>query len=182
MNRALVTKPLGGLLSLTAVIALLSACAESPEEVVDSAYEEQPEVSAPAPSGADVITSIDADGNVAPFGFASREPVEVPPLETEQASAPASTPETAAAGAESALFAAQCSSCHGRDAQGVEGLGVSLVDSQLVADSSAADLTEFLKVGRMPDSPDSQTGVPMPGFAWMTAEQLAEIVGYIQQL
>ena len=62
------------------------------------------------------------------------------------------------------------------------GLGVSLIDSELVAASSEAELTEFLKVGRLPDSPDSVTGIPMPAFDWMTAEQLDEIVSYVKQL
>ena len=64
----------------------------------------------------------------------------------------------------------------------MQGLGLNLVDSELVAASSAEELTAFLKAGRAGDSPDNTTGVPMPSFIWMSDEDLVEITGYVQSL
>ena len=120
------------------------------------------------------MASIDADGNIAPFGMASKQPV------------PVAEPEVAAVqaqlAAESAVYAANCVACHGADAAGVEGLGLSLVESDLVAKSSAEQLVIFIANGRLPDSPDSVTGVPMPAFAWMDAADLTEVAVYIKSL
>ena len=159
-------------------LVLLTACGQQPpENEPAAAAPAEPEAAEPA---GEKIASVDADGNVAPFGFASREPVPVPPAE--------GTAEVAAAGdavataTTSALYGTHCVACHGVDAKGVEGLGLSLVDSQLVASSDEAALADFLKAGRLPDSPDSVTGVPMPAFAWMSDEQLGEITGYLKSL
>ena len=127
------------------------------------------------------LASVDENGNVAPFGFASRQPVNVPPAEGAE-EATVGEEAMAAADASSALYTTHCVACHGADAQGVQGLGLNLVESQLVAGSDEAALAEFLKVGRLPDSPDSVTGVPMPAFAWMSDEQLTEITGYLKSL
>jgi hypothetical protein len=54
--------------------------------------------------------------------------------------------------------------CHGVHAGGVEGLGISLVDSEFAGSATPEDLTEFLKVGRRPNDPASITGRPMPVF------------------
>ncbi len=124
----------------------------------------------------DGVPSVDAAGNVAPFGMASRAQREV-------AAAPVEPVASAAAAAPaSAVYAANCVACHGADAQGVEGLGLNLVASQLVAGSSAAELVEFLKAGRMPGSPDSVTGVPMPAFAWLPQADLDEVAAYLKSL
>jgi mono/diheme cytochrome c family protein len=91
--------------------------------------------------------------------------------------------DTAATGAStSVVFGTNCVACHGPDAKGVQGLGVSLVDSKLVSDSSSADLIAFLKEGRAADSPDNVSGVPMPSFAWMTEADLAEVTAYLKSL
>jgi len=118
------------------------------------------------------VGTIDADGNVAPFGMASRQPVPVPEAE----SAPPAAAEV------SAVYAAQCIACHGMDAKGVPGLGLDLVDSKLVDSSSNAELVAFLQEGRPADSPDTVTGVPMPAFAWMDEADLDEVVVYIRGL
>jgi len=175
MNRASRLNPLGGLASLCVVLAALSACSQPDEGAADVAAEAPP-VAAPEQAGGDEVTSVDADGNVAPFGMASRQPVEIPPLEV------AATETIADAGNQSAEFGMRCAACHGPDAKGVEGLGVNLVESQLVADSSEAELVAFLKVGRLGDSPDSSTGIAMPGFNYLTAEQLTEVSSYLKQL
>jgi mono/diheme cytochrome c family protein len=144
----------------------LIGCGQPAPDVVE-------EAAAPAANDGQLV-SIDADGNIAPFGMASRQPV---PVSEPEAAAPVEQ-----AGTASAAYAAQCSACHGADAKGVEGLGLNLVESELVAGSSPDELIAFLQAGRQPGSPDSVTGVPMPAFAWMEAADLAEIAGYLKSL
>ena len=163
---------------LVCSLVLISACGQKPADDVAAAppaEEAPPSVAAPQVNERGV-QSVDADGNVAPFGMASRKPV---PL-AEPAAAPVE--EVAAVAATSALYGVHCSACHGQDAKGVQGLGLNLVDSELVAASSAEELTAFLKAGRAGDSPDNTTGVPMPSFVWMSDEDLAEITGHLQSL
>jgi mono/diheme cytochrome c family protein len=153
--------------------ALLLAACEQPEPEAEQPV--APEATSETAVGGDTLVSIDADGNIAPFGYASKQPVPVP-------DAPAAAGTVAAAAASSATYSVHCVACHGADAAGVEGLGLNLVESQLVASASPAELTAFLKEGRLPDSPDSVTGIPMPAFAWMTDEQLAEVTAYLKSL
>jgi mono/diheme cytochrome c family protein len=174
MNRFSVVLTNGLLLG---ALVLLSACGQKPTEDVDAApaAEAPPSVAEPQVNERGV-QSVDADGNVAPFGMASRKPVPLPEL------AAAPVEEVAAVAATSALYGAHCSACHGQDATGVQGLGLNLVESELVADSSEEELAAFLKAGRAGDSPDNTTGVPMPSFVWMSDENLAEITGHLQSL
>jgi mono/diheme cytochrome c family protein len=154
-------------LSLT--FLLLGAC-EQPASEVEAVAETPPL----AETNSNQLASIDADGNIAPFGFASKQPVEVPAAVTQET--------VAAVASTSEVYSVHCAACHGADATGVEGLGLNLVESELVTTSSQAELTAFLKEGRLPDSPDSVTGVPMPSFVWMSDAQLAEVTGYLQGL
>ncbi|TDJ44907.1 MAG: c-type cytochrome [Gammaproteobacteria bacterium] len=160
------------IIAALATLFLIGCGQPAPDVVEDAAAPESTE-SAPAANDGPLV-SIDADGNIAPFGMASRQPVPVPEPE---AAAPVEQ-----AGTASAAYAAQCSACHGADAKGVEGLGLNLVESELVAGSSPDELIAFLQAGRQPGSPDSVTGVPMPAFAWMEAADLAEIAGYLKSL
>jgi mono/diheme cytochrome c family protein len=77
-------------------------------------------------------------------------------------------------------FELNCLACHGAELEGIDGLGVSLTDSAFVGRKSAGELVAFLKVGRMPGDPDSVSGRPMPGFAWLPEADLAEIAAYIK--
>jgi mono/diheme cytochrome c family protein len=77
-------------------------------------------------------------------------------------------------------FALNCLACHGAGLEGVEGLGVSLVDSAFVGRQSVPELVAFLKVGRMPGDPGSVAGRPMPGFGWLPEADLAEIAAYVK--
>jgi disulfide bond formation protein DsbB len=95
---------------------------------------------------------------------------------------PAPVAAAVASASNSAVYVTQCSACHGADAKGVTGLGLDLTASQLVAESSPAEIVAFLKVGRLPGSPDSVTDVPMPAFAWMAPADLDEISAYLQSL
>lgn len=80
------------------------------------------------------------------------------------------------------LFEAQCIACHGVDARGVDGLGVSLVDSGLVAAISEEDLVAFLKVGRMLTDPANVSGAVMPGFAWLAEQDLVALAGHVKSI
>jgi mono/diheme cytochrome c family protein len=159
---------------LVCAFLFLTACEQPVTDV-----EPGDETGQAAQTGGDELASIDADGNIAPFGFASKQPVPVGELEVAESE---DSVQVETDTATSALFSVHCAACHGSDATGVEGLGLNLVESELVAASSQAELSAFLKEGRLPDSPDSVTGVPMPSFAWMSDDDLAEITGYLKGL
>jgi mono/diheme cytochrome c family protein len=174
MNALMMTKSMK-LAGLTLVLMVLSAC-EQPAPQTEQAAPESASQAAPA----DSVSSIDDAGNVAPFGMAARQPVPVPDAEPTAAAEPATA--TATAAASSGLFKIHCVACHGADAKGVPGLGLNLVESQLVASSSQDELAAFLRAGRAADSPDNVTKVPMPGFAWMSDADLDEVTGYLKSL
>jgi mono/diheme cytochrome c family protein len=169
MNLVSRLQPIAALLVLLLAIMTLTACEQPEAPPGDTAAEQAAEA---ASSGG--VGSVDADGNIAPFGFASRKPVAV-----EEPMPPAPPPPT---GINSELFAVHCVACHGTDANGVEGLGVTLMGSAYVADSDEMQLVAFLQIGRAVDAPDNTTGVPMPPFGWMQPEQLAELAAYQKSL
>jgi len=138
---------------------------------------------AEAAHGGDHAASSEVDGGsynkdgVAPFGMTSKKPVEVPELAAE---APAEAAVAASLADENALFGVHCASCHGPDGKGVEPLGVTLVGSAFIQSKSQDELVAMLKVGRMPGDPDSVKQRVMPGFNWMTDEQLNEIAAFLK--
>jgi EmrB/QacA subfamily drug resistance transporter len=103
---------------------------------------------------------------VSAFGMVSRT------VESQQ---PAATTEGGAQ-----LFATHCAACHGGDGRGVAELGVTLVDSSYTIGLTSEQLVEFLKVGRMPGQPGSIRNGVMPGFAYLPADELAEIAAYVK--
>lgn len=202
MQRTLmnVSSRFSGVVALVVVLAL-TACAQPddgatsaqsddgprPAKVTADDYQLQPTASGDGPVG-----SVDADGNVAPFGMASRAPRELPPAPAAVAAAaapPAAAQPLLAAAADpaveapgAAIYGVHCIACHGADARGVQGLGLNLVDSTLVNSWSNADMVAFLQAGRGMDSPENQSGVPMPAFNWMPAEDLEAVSEYVQSL
>ena len=130
------------------------------------------------PETVDVGGSYNKDG-VAPFGMVQRLPKPV-----DGAAAPddgnAASDTVVMLADQNEMFSVHCTACHGRDGLGVEPLGVTLVGSPFIQSSSNAELVAMLKVGRQPDSPDSVKGRVMPGFAWMTDDQLSEIVVFLK--
>ena len=71
-----------------------------------------------------------------------------------------------------------CQGCHGPDAEGIDGLGKSLVDNEFVASTSDSDLVEFVRVGRPVSDPDNTSGIDMPpkgGNPALTDEDLAHL-------
>jgi len=93
---------------------------------------------------------------------------------------PALRTAAAAAPDGAALFDVHCIACHGPDARGIDNLGVDLVASPFVARSAEPDLVGFLKDGRLPDDPDSLTGRPMPGFAWVAEGELRALAAFLK--
>lgn len=78
-----------------------------------------------------------------------------------------------------------CSTCHGMDAKGVEGLGKNLVQSEFIAASSDEELIQFILDGRAADDPQNTTGIPMPpkgGNPALSEEQIVHIVEYFREL
>lgn len=79
-----------------------------------------------------------------------------------------------------AAYNQHCLVCHGADLSGVPNLGVALTGSSFVADKSVAELAEFLKIGRMPGDPGTISNGAMPGFAWVSEEELRAISEYLK--
>ena len=97
--------------------------------------------------------------------------------------APSEVAGDAEAGRE--LYLSSCQSCHGPEAEGVDGLGKSLSGSDFIASSPAADLVDFVKTGRPSGDPDNTTGIDMPakgGNPSLDDAQLADIVAYMKSL
>jgi len=135
----------------------------------------------PTVAGDETLASVDADGNVAPFGMASRATREVAEAEVAEVTDSASAGPSVGV-SNPASYTANCLACHGAAAKGVQGLGLDLTASELVASSSAEELVAFLKVGRLSSDPGSVTGIPMPGFAWMAGADLEEIAAWLKTL
>lgn len=91
----------------------------------------------------------------------------------------------APSGPEAALFVASCSSCHGADGGGVEGLGKSLKDSEWVKGKSDDELLAFIKQGRPIWDAENTTGIDMPpkgGNPALTDEDIRAIIKHIRTL
>lgn len=83
------------------------------------------------------------------------------------------------------VFTATCAACHGADAEGIEGVGKPLADSEYVADTSSADLVIVVTDGRSVDDPLNTTGIIMPpkgGNPALTDEDIHDVVAYIKSL
>lgn len=83
------------------------------------------------------------------------------------------------------LYKSTCAACHGQNAEGIDGLGTQLSDSDFVQSLSDADLIVFITDGRSTTDPDNTTGVDMPpkgGNASLTETDIADIVDYLRTL
>ncbi|MBA4028360.1 MAG: hypothetical protein C0475_04390 [Planctomyces sp.] len=81
------------------------------------------------------------------------------------------------------LFLASCAACHGKGAEGIEGLGLPLTTSGYVRGTGDADLVRFVKSGRASWDANNSTGIDMPpkgGNPAITDDQLQTIVEYIR--
>jgi disulfide bond formation protein DsbB len=84
-----------------------------------------------------------------------------------------------------ARFGTTCTSCHGQDARGMQGLGKDLHSNAFIAGLSDADVVAFLKTGRPASDPLNTTKVDMPpkgGNPALTDQDLADIVAFLRTL
>lgn len=84
-------------------------------------------------------------------------------------------------GAES--YKAFCSNCHGRDLQGLAGLGKQLAPSEFVARSTEDELVALIIGGRSKDHPDNTTGVdmlPRAGNPTLSDQTIHDIAAYLK--
>ena len=83
------------------------------------------------------------------------------------------------------VYAGTCSSCHGPDAMGIEGLGKNLHANAFVAERTDDEMLAFVKIGRPAGDPLNTTGVDMPpkgGNPALDDQDLADIVAYLRTL
>ena len=82
-----------------------------------------------------------------------------------------------------AVYTALCSNCHGRDLQGVTGLGKPLAPSEFVAGTSEDDLVSLIIMGRLINHPDNTTGVsmlPRGGNPSLGDQAIHDVAAYIK--
>jgi disulfide bond formation protein DsbB len=92
-------------------------------------------------------------------------------------------PQRVAAGERT--FQSVCAACHGFNAQGVNGLGPSMIGNTFINAQSNEDLLAFVIVGRPSDHPDNTSGIAMPargGNPTVTDENLMDVIQYIRSL
>ncbi len=83
------------------------------------------------------------------------------------------------------LYKTTCAACHGQNAEGIDGLGSPLANSDFVKALSDADLVAFINAGRPASDPDNTTGVEMPpkgGNASLSDGDVQDIVDYLRTL
>jgi len=84
-----------------------------------------------------------------------------------------------------AIYVTSCSSCHGPNGEGLEGLGKAFTTSAFVTSSSDKDLMTMIKMGRPIWDAANTTGLDMPskgGNPALSNDQLTEIIGYIRSI
>ncbi|HXF62012.1 MAG TPA: disulfide oxidoreductase [Caldilineaceae bacterium] len=110
-------------------------------------------------------------------------------MQSAPAAAPVSQAATAGNDSEALdegrqLYLASCAVCHGEDAQGMPGLGKSLVDSDVIHGNDA-DALALIRAGVAPDDPRNTTGVIMPpsgGRPDLSDQQLLAIINHVRSL
>ncbi len=82
-------------------------------------------------------------------------------------------------------FQTVCSTCHGFSAQGMPGLGPSMIDNTFINGQSNTELLAFIIHGRDASAPDNKSGVAMPargGNPSLTDQDLTNVIHYIRSL
>ncbi|GEM_PF-2256298 len=82
-------------------------------------------------------------------------------------------------------FLSVCSACHGFSAQGVSGLGPSLIDNTFINGLSNDEFLAFVNVGRASDHPDNKSGITMPargGNPSITDNDVVNVINYVRSL
>jgi mono/diheme cytochrome c family protein len=81
------------------------------------------------------------------------------------------------------LYQVSCSSCHGADLRGVQGLGKNLLTSEFIAGQTDAELHAFIVKGRAIWDEQNTTGIDMPprgGNPTLSDEDINHIIAYIR--
>ncbi len=89
------------------------------------------------------------------------------------------------AAAGEAVFQGTCSTCHGPDANGIEGLGKGLHNNTFVQSMTDDEFVAFIQQGRPASHPDNTTGVDMPprgGNPALTDDDLYDVVAFVRTL
>lgn len=82
-------------------------------------------------------------------------------------------------------FQGTCSSCHGPDATGIEGLGKNLRTSTWIEEQTDEELVQFILTGRPATDPLNTTGVDMPpkgGNPALDEEDIDNIIAYLRSI
>ena len=82
-----------------------------------------------------------------------------------------------------AVYSGTCSSCHGPDLGGLEGLGKPLAPSEFVTANTEDELVAFIEVGRPAGDPANTQGVDMPpkgGNPSLTDQDLHDVAAYLK--
>lgn len=83
------------------------------------------------------------------------------------------------------LFVNSCSSCHGANGEGMEGLGKPFTNSEFIEARTDGELLNFLKTGRPIWDAENTTGVDMPpkgGNPALDDEDLEQIVEFVRAI
>ena len=124
-----------------------------------------------------IVNNLDADSivsntePVAAFGMTSRSYDLIQPVNAQTKNDHS---------LDSQAYLSRCGFCHGANLEGIDGLGVTLVDSAFLQNMDLEETVEFLKIGRMINSDDSISGGVMPGFSWLPEAELQDIAEYIK--
>ncbi len=82
-------------------------------------------------------------------------------------------------------YVAYCSSCHGVNGEGMEGLGKPLTSSTFAVTKTDKELMNFIKTGRPMWDPENTTGIDMPpkgGNPALSDEEIMLIIAYIREI
>jgi mono/diheme cytochrome c family protein len=99
------------------------------------------------------------------------------------------TPTTAATAGRvvegATVYNSTCTTCHGGNQEGVDGLGKPLAPSEFVAANTEAELAAFIAVGRPTSDPANTQGVDMPpkgGNPSLDDQDLLDVAAYLHSL
>lgn len=83
------------------------------------------------------------------------------------------------------VFQSVCSACHGFSAQGISGLGPSMIDNAFINGLSNDALLDFIVHGRPAGDPTNKSGVAMPargGNPSLTDNDITNVIHYVRNL
>lgn len=84
-----------------------------------------------------------------------------------------------------AVYTGTCTTCHGGNLEGIDGLGKPLAPSAFVVANTDDEMVAFIKVGRPTSHPDNTQGVDMPpkgGNPSLDDQDIYDVVAYLKSL